>query len=381
MNRYAAAASRHPIAAHAVGEVAGELLDALAGSVPDLLVWFITPHHVGTIEDIHGALGSLLTPGVTIGTTAVAVIGGTNEIEDGPGLTALAAVLPDATLTPVRLAMVEAADGYRVQGWPEPIGGAHTLLTLGDPFTLDPQRLLDEAQLRNRHLSVIGGLASAGTRPGANRLVLDGSVFAEGAVGIAIAGDPGIDAAVSQGCRPIGEPYTVTSASGRFLETLGGRPALERLRETAAEASEDDRGLLRQGVHLGIALDERRDELARGDFLIRGVVGADRETGAIAVGAEVEVGTTVRFQVRDAASADEDLLGTLAGRRAGAALLFTCNGRGSHLFGVPDHDAAAVQATLGPLPLAGMACAGEFGPVGGRNHLHGFTASLALLGG
>ena len=126
-------------------------------------------------------------------------------------------------------------------------------------------------------------------------------------------------------------------------------------------------------------VDEQRDELARGDFLIRGVIGADRETGAIAVGAEVEVGTTVRFQVRDAASADEDLQATLAGRRAEAGLLFTCNGRGSHLFGQPDHDTSTVQTHLGPIPLAGMACAGEFCPVGGRNHLHGFTASVALF--
>lgn len=379
MNRYAAAVSAHPLATHAVGEVAGELLDALAGEAPDLLVWFVSPHHVGAIEDIHGALSALTGARRTIATTAVSVIGGSSEIEDGPGLSAFAARLPVHTVTPVRLTPIESPDGRDLIGWPDDLGSAHTLLVLGDPFTFPADDLLVGAADRAPGLRVVGGLASAGTRPGVDRLVLDGSIHHDGAVGLAIGGGPPIGTVVSQGCRPLGEPFTVTASEGRFIATLGGRPALDRLQETAAAATEAERDLLRRGVHLGIAVDEQRDELGRGDFLIRSVIGADRGTGAIAVGARVPVGTTVRFQVRDAASADEDLALMLGGERAAAALLFTCNGRGAHLFGVPDHDALAVQGALGPIPLAGMACAGEFGPVGGINHLHGFTASLALL--
>ena len=110
MNRYAAGASRHPLATHAVGEVAGEILDALGGTTPDLLVWFMTPHHVGTLDEIHGALRALLTPRASVGTAAVSVIGGSTEIEDGPGLTALAAVLPEASITPVRLGLAETVE-------------------------------------------------------------------------------------------------------------------------------------------------------------------------------------------------------------------------------------------------------------------------------
>lgn len=380
MNRYAAAVSGHPLATHAVGEVAGELLDALGGATPDLLVWFVSPHHIGAIEDIHRALGALVGAGVTIATTAVSVIGGSSEIEDAPGLSAFAAIMPDHDVAPIRLRAVETAEGIDLLGWPDDLAAAHTAILLGDPFTLPAEALLDGAAARAPGLRIVGGLASAGTRPGVNRLILDGTIHLEGAVGIAIAGPAPIGTVVSQGCRPIGEPFTVTAAEGRFISTLGGRPALERLQETAAAATEAERDLLRRGVHLGIAVDEQRDELGRGDFLIRGVIGGDRETGAIAVGARVPVGTTVRFQVRDAASADEDLALLLGGEHAAAALLFTCNGRGSHLFGAPDHDALAVQGALGPIPLAGMACAGEFGPVGPGNHLHGFTASIALLG-
>ena len=122
-----------------------------------------------------------------------------------------------------------------------------------------------------------------------------------------------------------------------------------------------------------MVVDEHRVEFGRGDFLVRNVIGADRESGAIAVGDRVEVGQTVQFHVRDAAAADEDLHELLQGTSAEGALLFTCNGRGERLFGVPNHDAAMVEALLGPLPAAGGFCAGEIGPIGGRNFLHGFT--------
>jgi small ligand-binding sensory domain FIST len=157
------------------------------------------------------------------------------------------------------------------------------------------------------------------------------------------------------------------------------RPALARLLEMVEELSPADRALAARGLHCGIAIDESKPDYERGDFLIRAVLGADRDIGAVAVGDEVPVGATVQFQVRDAASADEDLHELLAGRRAGGALVFTCNGRGVHLFGTPHHDASTVSTLLDTAAVAGMFCAGEIGPVGGRNHLHGFTASVALF--
>jgi small ligand-binding sensory domain FIST len=147
-----------------------------------------------------------------------------------------------------------------------------------------------------------------------------------------------------------------------------------------------DQEKLAQGVHLGMLINEYRAEPGQGDFLIRAVVGADPESGAIAAGDHIEVGQTVQFQVRDAESADQDLRRTLeresaalGGRRAAGALLFTCNGRGSRLFAEADHDAGLLAKMLGDIPVAGFFCAGELGPVGGRNCLHGFTASIALF--
>ncbi len=165
----------------------------------------------------------------------------------------------------------------------------------------------------------------------------------------------------------------------RYLLELAGRPALERLQELPAQLAPDDRARLAAGIQLGVVIDEQRTEFGPGDFLVRGVLGADRDRGVLAVGTHCPVGTTVQFHVRDAASADDDLRALLAPATGDAALVFTCNGRGVDLFGHEDHDATLVAEALGSRAVAGMACAGEFGPVGGRSFLHGFTASLLVF--
>jgi small ligand-binding sensory domain FIST len=134
-------------------------------------------------------------------------------------------------------------------------------------------------------------------------------------------------------------------------------------------------------------MDEYVDLHGQGDFLIRGLVGADSGRGGLVIGDVIEPGRTVRFQVRDADTATEDLESLLdafrkvgGGGPAEGALLFSCNGRGAALFATADHDVQAVRRVLGAPGVAGFFAAGEIGPVGGRNHLHGFTASVLAFG-
>ncbi len=376
--RFAAALSEHPVASHAVGEVAGEVLEAFGGDEPDLLVVFASPHFVGTMDDLTFALANLLEPQVMLGATAVGVVGGGHEVEDSPGVCVFAVSCPDAELTPVALDVDRTPEGAAVTGWPDLDGDPATLLLLADPFSFPLDAFLARLRDDRPDLQVIGGAASAARGPGGNRLVLDGQLTASGAVGVFIGGLP-VRAVVSQGCRPVGSPYVITRGEGNRIDELAGRSAIDRVQDTAAAANEDDRALMRAGLHLGIVVDEHRVDFERGDFLVRNVLGGDPETGAIVVGDDITVGQTVQFHVRDATAADEDLREMLAGEEAAAALLFTCNGRGIRFFGEPDHDAAAVDQLLGPLPVAGAFCAGEVGPVGGRAFLHGFTASLALF--
>jgi len=188
---------------------------------------------------------------------------------------------------------------------------------------------------------------------------------------------------VSQGCEPIGDNWTITDVEGHVLKTIGGRPAYEVLVDTVRGLDAERRERVNGNLLVGLAMDEYRDQFGRGDFLIRNLLGADPRTGAIAVAAQTHVGQTLQFQIRDARAADEELrtmLGALGdSHKPAAALLFACNGRGAGLFGAPDHDARTVRTILGPLPLAGLFCNGEIGPVGTRTFIHGFTASLALL--
>ncbi|HWH34097.1 MAG TPA: FIST N-terminal domain-containing protein [Acidimicrobiales bacterium] len=376
---FAAALSQHPMATQATGEVAGSVLEAL-GPAPDLAVLFVSTAHAGALEDIAGAVRQVLAPDVLIGCTAGSVVGGDHEVEGGPAVSLWAARVP--SVTPLRLLAQRQDDGMVIAGVPSPElidEDRRVMLVLADPFSFPTDSFL--TGLREQvglDLPVVGGLASAAQGPGGNRLVLGSEVLAEGGVAVVIGGVE-VSTVVSQGCRPIGDPMTVTRGDQHLIHELAGRPALDRVQELVASLAPDDLVLAQQGLHVGRVIDERKLDYGRGDFLIRSVLGADRDTGAVAVGDQIDVGDTVQFQVRDATSADEDLRALMAPGQAGGALLFTCNGRGSSLFGDADHDAAIVSQALAGAPVAGMSCAGEIGPVGGTSFLHGFTASVALF--
>lgn len=375
--RFAAGVSEHPLVTHAVGELVGQVLDELQAE-PDVAVLFVTGQSVGAVEDIAGSVRQLLRPAVLVGASAVSVVGGPREVEDRAAVGLWAG--RTGPVTPFRLttrieggaAVTEGAE--RLRG-----DGPRTAMVLADPFTFAADALVAQCGGPDG-TTFVGGLASAGNGPGGNRLVLDDEVFLDGAVGFVLPQGLEHSAVVSQGCRPVGQPFVVTKADRNVILELGGRPATERLAGLVQSATEDERSLLAGGLHLGKVIDERRAEYRRGDFLIRGVLGADRSSGGVLVNDVVEVGSTVQFQVRDAATATEDLERVLAGRSAESALLFTCNGRGQRLFGEPDHDASRVHTFTGSRATAGMFCAGEVGPVGDRSFLHTYTASVLLLG-
>jgi len=379
VNRYAAALSLHPTPVEAVGEVAGEILERFGDTRPDLLACFASPHHAGAFDDMVGGLRKLVDPGVMIGCTMVGVAGGGIEVEQAPGLSVFAASFGAGQVDGLVLDAQPTDDGYRIIGWPDDVPARGTLLMLADPFSFPVGDFLALCNVRIPDVQVIGGLASAGTRPGANRLVLDERVVTSGAVALLCSDDVPVRSVVSQGCRPIGKPLTVTRADHSLVHELAGRPAMERLQELIQAATEPERELMRHGLHVGVVVDEHKLDFARGDFLVRNLLGADQRTGALAVSEAVPVGTTVQFHVRDADAADEDLRALLEPVEGDAALLFTCNGRGTHLFTQANHDAGTVTDRYGDVPLAGAFCAGEIGPVGGRNFLHSFTASVAVF--
>lgn len=374
---FAAALSEHPLATQAVGEVVGQVLETL-GTPPDVAMLFVTAPHAGAMEDIARAVRRLVNPRVLVGATAVSVLGGSQEVEETPAITLWAARF-DVDVEPVRLEAIPTAENLFVAGGGVLNRNDGTLLLVADPFSFPVEQVLGHLRGSAPDVAIVGGMASAARGPGGNVLVLDDELFRTGAVGVWLPPEIAVGTVVSQGCRPIGQPYVVTKAERNVIYELAGQEALSRLNDTIDGLDDHDKRLLANGLHIGHVIDEHRVDYGRGDFLIRGVMGADRKIGALAIGEEIGVGATVQFQVRDAASADEDLRALVDGRRAGGALVFTCNGRGSHLFGEPGHDAVVVSEATGAA-VSGMFCAGELGPVGDVNFMHGFTASVALFG-
>jgi small ligand-binding sensory domain FIST len=370
-----------PDAREAADRAVAEARAALGDQPPGLAVLFASAHFLGSAQTLVTAVFEQTGGAPLIGCVAEAVAGGAREVESGPAVSLWLA----ADLGPVEtfaMEFVRTRSGGAFGGYRFGLG-PHVLIS--DPFTFPADVLLAHLNENVPGAVVMGGMASGGAAARQSRLFLDGRVLSQGAVGVHLPG-AGIQSLVAQGCRPIGDPYTITAAQESLILQVGGRPPLVRLQEMAASLSAREQALLAQGVHLGVVIDEYQAEPGQGDFLIRGILGADPTSGAIAVGDEVQVGQTVQFHVRDAISADEDLRHTLeqgrralGGRRAAGALLFTCNGRGSRMFAEPHHDAGLLAELLGPVPLAGFFCAGELGPVGGQNFLHTFTASIAVF--
>lgn len=373
--RFAAALSRSADAAVATGEVLGQVLDRI-GTAPDLAVLFVAGAHLAALDDVVEACQALVAPHVLLGVSARGVLAGAEEAEDGPALGLWAGQV--GPVTPLRLDTLPGEPPI-LAGVPDELPAGGTLLVLADPHSFDVDGLLAVVDERAPTVRVVGGLASAGAGPGGNRLVLNEEVHDAGAVAVVLPAEVAATVVVSQGCRPIGPPWVVTAAEGRFLVELAGRPALERVTQALAELAPDQRRLAARGLHLGVVAHEHGvDEFRPGDFLVRAVLGADPARGVVAVDDAVDVGRVVQLQVRDDASADADLRRSLVGVAGAGALLFTCTGRGTQLFPVPHHDATVVSDALG-VPLAGMFSDGELGPVGDHNALHTFTASLLVF--
>src|SRR3954470_1352830 len=332
----------------AFAEAASRAQLGLGGARADLVAVFAVSDNLDSIEDGLAAVEARLGSRALMGCGAQGVLGDGREVEQG-GVVVWAASLDGGEVHSFHLEPVGTGDGGMViAGLPE-LDDADAVFMLADPYTFPVEPLL--AQLGDDYpgLPVIGGLASAGG-PDGTVLLHDDAVANSGAVGAVLRGVD-VHACVSQGARPIGPEMVITAADGNVVHELASRPALMRLREAIGELDSEERMLAANGLLLGIVIDENRPEYERGDFLVRGLVDVDEQTGAVTVGDLVRVGQTARLQVRDGASADEDLHAALTKQRRelpgppAGALVFTCNGRGIGMFGEPDHDAGGAGTT------------------------------------
>jgi small ligand-binding sensory domain FIST len=369
---------------HAAEVAAVAARTPLGGLTPDLACVFVCgsdPDQVG--EALQRAAG-VLRARTVIGCSASGVIGAAQGIEATSAVSVWAAVLPGVRVRAFHLEVIRTSGGMAILGLPEGEAADEVAVVIADPYSFPADGFVEQAN-DALGLPLVGGLATGTRGAGSTRLLIDGRVVDRGAVGVVLGGPVGAQAMVSQGCRPIGPAMTVTAAEGNMLLELAGVPAITKLEQVISSLSSNDQALASDGLQVGIAMDEYVEEHERGDFLVRGILGLDKARGGIAIGDVVPVGRTVRFQVRDAASADDDLRAMLVELRRGfsafeGALLFSCNGRGSNLFTSADHDVLAIRQGLATSGIAGFFAGGEIGPVGNRNHLHGFSASVLVFG-
>jgi small ligand-binding sensory domain FIST len=353
----------------------------------DLLFVFPSSHFAGRAHELLAQLRDAVPSRVLVGCTGEGVIGEDREVERTPAVAVVAALLPDVDVRPFALLPEEIRDVAETpRKLPYTIHSRRdtkAFLVVADPFSALMDGLLSAFNETYPGIPVVGGMASGAGAPGESALLLNDHTYRQGAVGVALAGAIEIDSIVSQGCRPIGPLFTVTASDANVIKQLDGKPAIAQIQAVVEELSETDKALLQNGLFVGRAIDSSKDMIGRGDFLVRGVVGLDRKTGAIAIGDFLETGETVQFQLRDAATAVEDLELMLTPQSLydvpSGAILFSCNGRGKRLYGRDNGDISSINAFFDKMPIAGFFCAGEIGPIGGKNFVHGHTASLALI--
>ncbi len=325
-----------------------------------------------------------------IGCSSSSLIANSEEIESAGGLVLSLYSLPGAKLKGVRFTQDDVEAATDEHFWQVETGvtkpNVNGWLTFIDPFHLDAESWLRSWNKTYSSVPVYGGLASGNFPEPLAQVYLDGEVWEDGGVALAVGGEVSVAGVISQGCTPIGEAWTLTRVEQNLIRHIGNRPAYTVLHETVSKLSPEDQRKAHGNLFIGLVVNEYLDEFHRGDFLVRNLLGGDPNSGVLAVGALPRMGQTIQFQRRDAVAADEDMnellervRKELGPREIYGGALFCCNGRGKSMFGRPNHDAALVQSHFDLAGLSGFFCNGEIGPVGEKNFLHSHTAVLALF--
>lgn len=390
--KWSSAVSEYPTIGDAIAECTDEILRALDGLSPDIVLAFPSAHYAQEFGNVPDLVYKRFKTGALIGCSGGGVIGAGREVEHRPGFSLTAAHLPGVEIVPFHIENEDLpTEDAAPEEWEKMLGVSAAdrpdFIILADPYTFMADKLLAGLDYAFPASSKIGGMASGAQQWGGNALYLDASSHRSGAVGVSFQGAVTVDTIVAQGCRPIGSPMQVTACNQSMLLELDGLKPIEVLKSVYERLDQHDQRLVaRHSLFLGIVMDPLNDNPMLGDFLIRNIIGADHATGGLSVGEVLREGQTVQFHLRDADTSSRDLESLLDKYVTGhsvsdgsGALLFQCLGRGSLLYGRPDHDTDMFRDKVSPIPLSGFFCNGEIGQVGGTTFLHGYTSSFGIF--
>ncbi|MFM7268897.1 MAG: FIST N-terminal domain-containing protein [Cyanobium sp.] len=378
------------------------LLRQLSGAGPaDLALVFASVSYASDLPRLLPLLQQRLQARHWIGCVGAGIVGTDNEgaareLEHEAALSITLLHLPGATLHSFHLdgSGLPDLDGP-AEPWREAVGvdleAMKGMLLLVDPGCSAIHDLIGGLDYAYPASAKIGGVAGQHSAPHGSLLFAD--QVCGGAVGCVIGGSWRLDPVVAQGCRPIGPVFEVEQAQRNVVLQLSRgqerSSPVQALQGILGGLSPAEREQVKDSLLLGVARSDFRldpaGEAPPPAFLVRNLLGVDPRNGAVAVGDRMRIGQKVQFQLRDAASSREESRQLILHeqRQAGAAplagLLFACLGRGRGLYGVPDGDVNLCREHFAGLPIAGVFCNGEIGPVGGGTHLHGYTASWGFL--
>ncbi len=358
------------------------------GEPLDLAILFVSGHNVDAPVTAPQRLMQAIKARVLIGCSAAGVVGNGLELEQTKAVSLLVAQLPNVEIGSFYCSSQDNPRDY-CQSLQSRLGcdpsKRPSFIILADPFSADAEAFVHELDDAYPDCIKVGGMASGADLPGDNRLFLDDQIFREGLIGISLSGAIDVGTIVAQGCRPIGQPMFVTQADQNLITELDGHAPRKVLEETYKSLSTDDQKLFQTSLFLGVVMLADRTSYQQGDFLIRNILGFESSRGSVAVGTPIEKNSVVQFHLRDAHTSTNDLAFLLKNYRDTdqptpyAALLFSCVGRGKHLYGKSHHDSTLLRDQLGEIPIGGFFCNGEIGPVGDHTYLHGYTSSFALF--
>ena len=190
---------------------------------------------------------------------------------------------------------------------------------------------------------------------------------------------------MTQGCQALSEPLTITAADGNLVLELDGRPSVEALQRAISDPRNP--ALRRMTPHLLAGIGELGVD-GRSDYVVRQLAIAEGDRPALAVAEPVRAGQTLRFTLRDAIGARDDMKAMLDEQAeargehpARFGLYFNCAERGSTLYGQPGLDPELIRRRFADLPVVGVQSSFEIGPACGARPACTCSRACCLLAG
>jgi small ligand-binding sensory domain FIST len=384
----------HADGATAAGEASRLALVAAGTTAADIALVFAGGRH--DHDEYAGVLGAVtraIPRAAVIGCSATGVLSADDELEDGRAVAVL--VLANGAGDEPRVPRPLFVGGLRADARAAGVrlGREVCRAVGGDASGVAVAVLVDPAELDA--VDFVAGLADAApealiTGAGVSggeagcRVFYDGVARTDACVALVFPRDLHPTIGMTQGCQALSEPLTITAADGNLVLELDGRPSVEALQRAVSDPLNP--ALRRMTPHLLAGIGELGVD-GRSDYVVRQLAIAEGERPALAVAEPVRAGQTLRFTLRDAIAARDDMKAMLDEQAeargehpARFGLYFNCAERGSTLYGQPGLDPELIRRRFAGLPVVGVQSSFEIGPACGRPRMHMFTGVLLLAG-